>query len=73
MHASKYLANAVLLTHEGYGHLWFQDPSVCVSKAMADYLINLTTPPEVTICESDREPFDPHFGEPLQLVDQELP
>jgi pimeloyl-ACP methyl ester carboxylesterase len=73
VHASKYLANAVLLTHEGYGHLWFQDPSVCVSKAMADYLINLITPPEGTVCQSDREPFDPHFGEPPQLVGQELP
>jgi pimeloyl-ACP methyl ester carboxylesterase len=73
VHASKYLANAVLLTHEGYGHLWFQDPSVCVSKAMADYLINLTTPPEGTRCRSDHAPFDPHFGEPPQLVDQELP
>jgi len=46
---------------------------VCVSKAIADYLINLTTPPEGTRCQSDHEPFDPHFGEPPQLVDQELP
>ena len=73
VHASEYLANAVLLTHEGYGHLWYQDPSVCVSKAMADYLINLTTPPKGTSCKSDREPFDPDFGKPPQLVDQELP
>ena len=37
------LGNAVLLTHEGYGHVYFQDPSTCVEQAMADYLTELIT------------------------------
>jgi hypothetical protein len=57
--AEQYLGNAVLLTHEGYGHLYFQDPSVCVSKAIVDYLVNLITPSRGTVCQSDHQPFDP--------------
>ena len=60
--AERYLDNAVLLTHEGYGHLFFQDPSECVEKAMVDYLVDLITPPSGTVCQSDRQPFDPDFG-----------
>jgi pimeloyl-ACP methyl ester carboxylesterase len=57
--AARYLGNSVLLTHEGYGHLFFQNPSECVDNAMADYLANLTTPPPGTVCQSDQQPFDP--------------
>jgi pimeloyl-ACP methyl ester carboxylesterase len=60
--AERYLGNAVLLTHEGYGHLAFQDPSACVNKAIVDYLVDLTTPPKGKSCQSDRQPFDPDFG-----------
>jgi pimeloyl-ACP methyl ester carboxylesterase len=73
VHAEHYLGNAVLLTHEGYGHLWFQDPSVCVTNAMVDYLVHLITPPPGKVCQSDHEPFDPDFGEQPQVVNQELP
>jgi pimeloyl-ACP methyl ester carboxylesterase len=59
--AERYLGNAVLLTHQGYGHLFFQNPSACVDKAMADYLANLVTPPRGTVCQSDQQPFDPDF------------
>ena len=59
--AEQYLGNAVLLTQEGYGHLYFQDPSVCVSNAIVDYLVNLITPPRGTVCQSDHQPFDPGF------------
>jgi pimeloyl-ACP methyl ester carboxylesterase len=59
--AERYLGNAVLLTHEGYGHLFFQDPSECVDKAMVDYLVDLITPPLGTVCQSDQQPFDPDF------------
>jgi pimeloyl-ACP methyl ester carboxylesterase len=61
VHAERYLGNAVLLTHEGYGHLFFQDPSECVEKAMVDYLVDLITPPAGTVCQSDHRPFDPDF------------
>ena len=59
--AERYLGNAVLLTHEGYGHLCFQNPSACVDKAMVDYLVELITPPAGTVCQSDQQPFDPDF------------
>ena len=59
------LGNAVLLTHNGYGHVSFQDPSTCVEEASTAYLVHLVTPPRGTVCRSDRHPFDPHFGEPL--------
>ncbi len=29
---------------------------------MADYLTELITPPDGTVCQSDRLPFDPAFG-----------
>jgi pimeloyl-ACP methyl ester carboxylesterase len=59
--AARLLGNAVLLTHQGYGHLFFQNPSECVDKAMADYLTELVTPPEGTVCQSEQQPFDPDF------------
>jgi len=57
--AERYLGNAVLLTHEGYGHLFFQNPSECVDQAMVDYLVDLITPPPGAVCQSDQQPFDP--------------
>jgi pimeloyl-ACP methyl ester carboxylesterase len=66
VHAEHYLGNAVLLTQEGgYGHVFFQDPSTCVTNAMLDYLVHLITPPPGKVCQSDRQPFDPQFGQPL--------
>jgi pimeloyl-ACP methyl ester carboxylesterase len=63
--AARRLGNAVLLTHDGYGHLSQRDPSTCIIQATSRYLINLTTPPPGTICPSDRLPFDPDFGQPI--------
>jgi pimeloyl-ACP methyl ester carboxylesterase len=60
--AEHLLGNAALLTQEGYGHLFFQDPSACMDKAFAAYLIKLTAPPPGTVCQSDQQPFDPGFG-----------
>ena len=60
--AEQYLGNAVLLTHEGYGHLAFQNPSSCVEEAMVAYLVDLVTPPPGTVCRSDHQPFDPGLG-----------
>ncbi len=58
------LGNATLLTHDGYGHTSEADPSHCVKQATTGYLVHLITPPPGTVCLSDRQPFDPHFGEP---------
>jgi TAP-like protein len=63
--AARRLGNAVLLTHDGYGHLSRRDPSTCVMQATGRYLVDLTTPPRGTVCSSDRLPFDPLFGQPV--------
>lgn len=55
--AERRLGNAVLLTHEGYGHVSFRDPSSCVEKAEAEYLVELITPPKGTVCQADQKPF----------------
>jgi pimeloyl-ACP methyl ester carboxylesterase len=62
--AERRLGNAVLLTHDGYGHLSRRDPSTCVVQATGSYLVGLTTPPRGTICPADHPPFDPAFGQP---------
>jgi len=59
------LGNAVLLTHDGYGHKSDLDPSTCVKRATRRYLVHLATPPRGKVCPSDRQPFDPNFGKPL--------
>jgi pimeloyl-ACP methyl ester carboxylesterase len=51
------LGNAVLLTHDGYGHISYQDPSACVERARVDYLVNVKTPPRGTVCQPDKRPF----------------
>lgn len=57
------LGNAVLLTHDGYGHISYQDPSACVERARVDYLVNLITPaPGARVCTSDQPPFQPDLG-----------
>jgi pimeloyl-ACP methyl ester carboxylesterase len=58
------LDNAVLLTHDGYGHTSPVDPSTCVASATSAYLVRLITPRRGTVCPSDRQPFDPNFGHP---------
>ena len=62
---SHLLGNAVLLTHQGYGHLSSADPSACVNRAIGRYLVHLVTPRRGTVCPSNRQPFDPNFGQPL--------
>ena len=62
---ARLLGNAVLLTHDGYGHTSPADPSACVQRATAAYLVRLVTPPRGTVCPSDRQPFDPKFGTPV--------
>lgn len=62
---ARLLGNAVLLTHDGYGHVSFTDPSKCVERARSAYLVHLITPPPGTVCPSDHQPFEPSFGHPL--------
>lgn len=52
------LGNAVLLTHEGYGHLSTNDTSECVEAARVRYLVDLAPPATGTVCEADQKPFE---------------
>ena len=61
---ARLLGNAILLTHAGYGHTSEADPSQCVEHATSAYLVRLLTPAKGTVCQSDRQPFDPEFGQP---------
>jgi len=61
--AERRLGNAVLLIHDGYGHISTSDPSTCVNQALGHYLVSLNTPPRGTVCPSDHLPFDPDFGQ----------
>lgn len=63
--AARTLGNAVLLTHDGYGHTSDEDPSACIQRRVAAYLIDLTSPPRGTVCRSDHVPFSADFGPPL--------
>ena len=47
--AQRRLGNALLLTHNGYGHISYQDPSACVERARVA---------RGTVCAPDRSPFD---------------
>jgi hypothetical protein len=60
--AASRLGNAVLLTHDGYGHTSDADPSTCVERAVGTYLVALITPPKGTKCPSNRRPFDPNVN-----------
>jgi pimeloyl-ACP methyl ester carboxylesterase len=62
---ARLLGNARLLTLDGYGHTTDADPSSCIDRAVTAYLINLITPSSGAICQADRQPFDPEFGNPL--------
>ena len=57
--AERRLGNAVLLTHDGYGHISIQDSSDCVDQARVAYLVDLIAPPTGTVCEANRKPFAP--------------
>ena len=56
---ARLLGNAVLLTHDGYGHTSEADPSRCVDHATSAYLVFLAIPRKGTVCRSDRQPFGP--------------
>jgi pimeloyl-ACP methyl ester carboxylesterase len=59
------LARARLLTLDGYGHTSGADHSVCVFRAYVAYFVHLRLPPRGAVCQPDRGPFDPDFGQPL--------
>jgi len=54
---ARLLGHAVLLTYNGYGHTSENDPSSCVTQAIANYLVALVAPPRGSICQPDHPPF----------------
>ncbi|GAB2818761.1 alpha/beta hydrolase [Streptomyces chlorus] len=54
---AKELANARLLTHNGYGHTALLNPSSCVNRYTGRYLVDGTLPPAGTTCRPDTPPF----------------
>lgn len=61
------LGNAVLLTHAGYGHLSFKDPSQCIEDARVRYLVDHVTPAPETVCPADQAPFAAATNQPIAL------
>ncbi|GAA3831299.1 alpha/beta hydrolase [Streptomyces phyllanthi] len=62
---AKELANARLLTNNGYGHTALVNSSSCVKAHESRYLIDGTLPPPGTTCRQDTPPFSsprPHGG-----------
>jgi hypothetical protein len=56
--ASQRLANARLLTIDGWGHSYFEGGlSTCANEIMATYLIDLQLPAPGTVCSEDAPPF----------------
>jgi hypothetical protein len=56
--AAQTLANARLLTIDGWGHSYFEGGrSTCANEIMATYLIDLELPAPGTICPEDMPPF----------------
>ncbi|MEU9124392.1 alpha/beta hydrolase [Streptomyces sp. NPDC048506] len=59
------LANARLLTNNGYGHAALVNPSGCITAHESRYFIDGTLPPPGTACRQDMPPFSapkPHGG-----------
>jgi hypothetical protein len=53
------LANARLLTLDGWGHTAFSQPSTCAHEAEVRYLVDLRLPAPGTVCRPDVGPFGP--------------
>jgi hypothetical protein len=57
------LGNAVVLTHEGYGHISVSDPSQRVMRDIRRYFVRLIAPRRGTVCQSGDQPFSRKFGQ----------
>ncbi|KAF4552531.1 Hypothetical protein D9617_9g023190 [Elsinoe fawcettii] len=51
-----------VVTNDGFGHSFFQDPSKCTYNAVREYLVEGTLPEEGLVCQADKRPFDPTRG-----------
>jgi TAP-like protein len=53
------MANARLLTLDGYGHTAILNPSTCVNNAEVAYFLHGTLPAEGAVCQQNTAPFAP--------------
>jgi pimeloyl-ACP methyl ester carboxylesterase len=60
------LANARLLTLDGWGHTAFLQGSACIDQYETAYLIDGTLPPRGATCSPDSPPFGPTNGAEIQ-------
>ncbi|KAG8631771.1 hypothetical protein KVT40_000911 [Elsinoe batatas] len=60
--ASRGFPGSRVLTNDGYGHSFFNDPSQCTFNAVRAYLVDGTLPEERKVCVADKKPFDSAFG-----------
>ena len=63
---SRELANARLLTLDGWGHTAFLQGSTCIDQYEASYLIDDTLPAQGTTCSPDSPPFGATNQAPIQ-------
>ena len=69
MAAAQTLANARLLTIDGWGHSYFEGGrSTCANEIMASYLIELELPVPDTVCAEDVPPFSEPVSEESDLA-----
>jgi pimeloyl-ACP methyl ester carboxylesterase len=54
---ARQLANARLLTVQGYGHTEFLNPSACAANYIVSYLLDGHLPPNGIVCQQDSIPF----------------
>jgi len=73
--ASRTLANARLLTIDGWGHSYFEGGlSTCANEIMATYLIDVQLPPPGIVCPEDMPPFSERVTEePAEATPVPLP
>ena len=57
----------MLLTHDGCGHVSFENPSKRGGRAKSAYLVHLVASPCGTVCPSDWQAFDPELREAAQV------
>ncbi|PSK60451.1 hypothetical protein B9Z65_601 [Elsinoe australis] len=60
--ASAGFEGSVMLTNDGFGHSFLNEPSQCVYEAVRKYFITGELPAKGTVCKADRRPFDAAAG-----------
>ena len=54
---TRYLADARLLSVDGYGHSVLLNPSLCAQNHESSYFVDGTLPPPGSVCQQKKQPF----------------